>query len=66
VVGLVLTKAKARIKRGHCRVGKVTRRRSSARKKNHVLKQSPRPGRRLRNGSRVSLTIGKGGLHSRR
>jgi beta-lactam-binding protein with PASTA domain len=60
VVGLTLTKAKARIRRVHCRTGKVTKRYSSRRLKNHVLKQRPRPGTRLANGGRVNLTVGRG------
>jgi beta-lactam-binding protein with PASTA domain len=60
VVGLALAKAKTRIRRAHCRTGKITRKVSSQRKKNHVLAQSPRPGRRLANGARVNLTVGKG------
>ena len=60
VVGLTLTRAKAKIRTAHCRTGKITRKVSSQRKKNHVLAQSPRPGRRLANGARVRLTVGKG------
>ncbi len=60
MVGLTLVRAKAKIRTAHCRTGKVTRKVSSRRKKNHVLAQRPRPGRRLANGARVSLTVGKG------
>jgi beta-lactam-binding protein with PASTA domain len=60
VVGLTLARAKTKIRHAHCRTGKVTRKVSSRRKKNHVLAQSPRPGRRLANGARVKLTVGKG------
>lgn len=60
VIGLTLTKAKARIRRAHCRTGKVTKKFSSRRLKNHVLKQRPKKGTRLPNGGRVSLTVGKG------
>jgi beta-lactam-binding protein with PASTA domain len=44
-------------------VGNVTRKTSSARLKNHVLKQSPRAGRRFANGHKVNLTVGKGPRH---
>jgi hypothetical protein len=64
VVGLTLGRAKARIRRAHCRVGKITRKASSARKKDRVLAQSPRAGRKLANGARVGLTVGKGPRHS--
>jgi len=60
VVGLTLTKAKARIRRAHCRTGKVSRKFSSRRLRNHVLKQSPRKGTRLPNGGKVNLTVGRG------
>lgn len=60
VVGKTLPKAKARILRAHCKLGKVTRKRSSARTKGHVLAQSPRPGKRLAFGAKVKLTVGKG------
>jgi hypothetical protein len=60
VVGKTLARARARIVRAHCRVGRVARVSSSARKKNHVLGQNPRAGRRFPNGRRVSLRVGKG------
>jgi len=60
VVGRTLASARTRIRRAHCRVGHITRKFSSRRLKNHVLRQSPRAGRRLPNGSRVNLTVGKG------
>src|SRR5207247_10381511 len=46
VIGLKLAKARSRIVRAHCRVGRVTRKFSSRRKKGKILAQSPRPGRR--------------------
>jgi beta-lactam-binding protein with PASTA domain len=60
VVGKTLPKAKAHILKAHCRVGKVTRKRSSARKKGRVLAQSPRARRSLPNGAKIRLTVGKG------
>jgi beta-lactam-binding protein with PASTA domain len=60
VVGKKLAQARARIVRAHCRVGRVTRKRSVARKRGRVLKQAPRPGRRLANHAKVNLVIGKG------
>ena len=41
VVGKPLLKAKARILKAHCKAGKVTRKRSTLRKKGRVLVQSP-------------------------
>jgi beta-lactam-binding protein with PASTA domain len=60
VVGLTLSRAKTRLRSAHCRVGKIIRKASSARKKDHVLAQSPRPGRKLADGGRVRLTVGRG------
>jgi uncharacterized repeat protein (TIGR01451 family) len=59
-VGLRLKKARARIVRAHCRVGKVTKKFSTRRKKGRVLSQKPKPGRRLVAGARVNLVVGKG------
>jgi hypothetical protein len=60
LVGLTLRKAKAKIKKYHCRVGKLTRKASSARKKGKVLAQKPKPGRKLAPGAKVNVTVGKG------
>jgi beta-lactam-binding protein with PASTA domain len=60
VVGQLLPAARKHIVKAHCRVGAVTYKSSSKAKKNRVLAQSPHWGRRLKNGSRVSLTVGRG------
>ena len=60
VVGLTLRQAKARIVKAHCRLGLVTKKASTVRKKGKVLAQKPRPGTRLKNGAKVNVTIGKG------
>jgi hypothetical protein len=59
VLGLTLKKAKARIKRAHCTVGKITRRPSAKSKRGRVLAQKPKPGKRLAPGARVKLTVGR-------
>jgi hypothetical protein len=59
VVGKKLTAARAAIVHAHCKVGTLTRKTSSARKRGKVLAQSPRAGRKLRNGAKVNLTVGK-------
>jgi beta-lactam-binding protein with PASTA domain len=59
-VGKKLAQARARIVRAHCRVGKVTRKASVARKRGRVLRQTPRAGRRFRNRAKVNLVVGKG------
>jgi beta-lactam-binding protein with PASTA domain len=63
VVGKTLTKARRSIRSHHCRTGTVTHRTSSRRLKNHVLSQRPHAGRRLANGARVNLVVGKGPHH---
>ena len=57
---MTLAKAKTKLRKAHCSTGKITRKASNARKKNHVLAQSPRPGRKLANGAKVNLTVGEG------
>jgi beta-lactam-binding protein with PASTA domain len=59
VIGLKLAKAKKRIRARHCGVGKVTKKHASLRLRGRVLRQRPAPGRRLRRGGKVNLTVGK-------
>jgi uncharacterized repeat protein (TIGR01451 family) len=63
VVGLTLAKAKAKIRKAHCGVGKIRKKVSSRKKKGHVLSQKPKPGKTLPAGSKVNLTVGKGPKH---
>jgi uncharacterized repeat protein (TIGR01451 family) len=60
VIGLKLLKAKAKIRKAHCKVGKVRKKLSTRRKKGKVIAQKPKAGKTLRAGSKVSLTVGKG------
>jgi beta-lactam-binding protein with PASTA domain len=60
VLGKTLGVAKARIKVRHCRIGKVTFRKTVAKRRGRVLAESPRPGKRLANGARVNLIVGRG------
>lgn len=48
--------AKKAIGRGHCKTGKITRRKG---KPGKVLKQSPKAGKVLAPGTKVKLTVGK-------
>jgi len=59
VVGLKLAKAKTKIKKAHCRVGKITRKHSVKKKRGKVIKQSPRAHKHLKAGAKVNLTVGK-------
>jgi uncharacterized repeat protein (TIGR01451 family) len=63
VVGLTLAKAKAKIRKAHCGVGKIKKKVSSRKKKGRVLSQKPKPGKTLPAGSKVNLTVGKGPRH---
>jgi len=60
VVGLKLPVARRKIVRAQCRVGRVTKVVSSARKRGRVVAQSPRPGRRFAAARKVNLKVGRG------
>ena len=57
VIGMTIRKARTRIRAKHCTVGRIRRARSK--RAGRVIAQSPRPGRRLARGSRVSLVLGR-------
>jgi beta-lactam-binding protein with PASTA domain len=57
VIGMKLRRAKQRIRRGHCSVGRIRMRRS--RRLGRVVTQRPRPGTQLRRGGRVNLVVGR-------
>jgi alpha-tubulin suppressor-like RCC1 family protein len=59
VRGKLLAKAKRRIVHAHCRLGRV-KRVASHKKKNTVIAQSPRAGKRLKKGSKVTLKVSRG------
>jgi len=61
--GKNLTSAKNRSRRADCRIGKVTKKRGATAKTGKVIKQSPRPGRLLAPGSKVSVWL-RGGAQS--
>ena len=60
VLGAKLATAKARIKARHCRVGKLTYIKSTKKKKDKVLREVPKAGKRLGNNAKVNLWLGKG------
>ncbi|HKD34429.1 MAG TPA: PASTA domain-containing protein [Gaiellaceae bacterium] len=60
VVGLTIKIAKGRILKARCRVGKITYKHSASKKNGRVLAQSPKPGKKLLNGAKVRLIVGKG------
>jgi len=57
VVGLTLKAAKKKLRIAHCGLGRVRSARS--RRIGRVIKQSPKPGKNLRNRGRVNLVIGR-------
>ena len=60
VVHLKLAKAKAKLKKRHCGLGKITRKHSSAANRGRVIKQSPKASAKKRpNGYRVKLAVGR-------
>jgi uncharacterized repeat protein (TIGR01451 family) len=60
VLGLKLAKAKVKLRRAHCRTGKVRKQFSTRRKKGKVVAQKPKAGKRLKAGTKVALWTGKG------
>jgi hypothetical protein len=60
VKGRTLRASKTRIRRAHCTGRKDRYKASTIGKKNRVLAQKPRRGRKLRKGARVNLTVGNG------
>jgi beta-lactam-binding protein with PASTA domain len=57
--GKKLAAAKKALKKAHCAVGKVTKKKSSKKNKGKVISQSPRPHAVKRKGTKVKLTVGK-------
>jgi beta-lactam-binding protein with PASTA domain len=56
-----LTKAQARklLAATHCKLGKVTKKKSAKGKKGTVIKQSPKAGSKLAPGAKVAVTLKK-------
>jgi hypothetical protein len=59
VVGRRLGTAKTLIRRKHCRVGTVTYVRSTRKRLRRVIHERPARGRRLKNGTRINLWLGR-------
>jgi hypothetical protein len=59
LAGLTLTKARAKLKKAHCRLGKVTKKRSRVRK-GRVIAQKPKRGAVRRKGARVGVVLSRG------
>jgi len=59
VVGKSLKKAKLKIKKSFCSVGKITKA-ASSKPKGTVISQKPKHGKRLKQHAKVNLTVSKG------
>jgi subtilisin family serine protease len=59
VTGKTLAAARSTLRRSHCALGRVTRRRSRVRR-GRVIAQSMRPGTRRPRGTRVGVTLSRG------
>jgi beta-lactam-binding protein with PASTA domain len=57
VIGFTLRRAKTKIRRAHCSVGRI--RRAHSRRVGRVISQSPRPGAVKRRGFPVKLVVGR-------
>ena len=57
--GRTLKQARKRLKQAHCRLGKVRRRHATARK-SKIIAQKPKPGKKLKSGAKVSITVSLG------
>ena len=60
VVGKKLRAAKTAIKTRHCKVGAVRYVKSTRKKKGRIVRETPAPGKRLGNNTKVNLWIGRG------
>jgi hypothetical protein len=57
--GLSLKRAKAKLRKAHCRLGKATKKKSRARK-GRVIAQKPKRGSVRRSGTKVSVVLSRG------
>jgi Divergent InlB B-repeat domain len=59
VVGMRLAAATRALAKAHCRLGNVTHAAAPRRLRGRVVSERPRRGRKLKNGARVSLVLGR-------
>jgi hypothetical protein len=60
VRGKSLKQAKSRIRRAHCKTGGLVRAYSRSVRRGRVISQAPKPGARMKQGTRVRLVVSKG------
>jgi beta-lactam-binding protein with PASTA domain len=59
VIGLRLPRARTRIRRANCRIGRIRRVRTRPRLVGRIVAQSPRAGRRRARGAKMTLVFGR-------
>ena len=59
LTGLTLKQAKSKLRKAHCRLGKVTKKRS-AKRRGRVIAQKPKRGSARRSGTRASVVLSRG------
>jgi eukaryotic-like serine/threonine-protein kinase len=60
LVGKTLPRARKLLVARHCRLGLVAKTYSSSTLKGRVLKQRPKPGKRMARNARVDVVLGRG------
>jgi hypothetical protein len=60
VRGKSLKQAKSRIRQAHCKTGRLVRAYSRSVRRGRVISQAPKPGARMKQGTRVRLVVSKG------
>jgi beta-lactam-binding protein with PASTA domain len=60
LVGKTLPRARKLLVVRHCRLGLVGKAHSSSKMKGRVLKQRPKPGKRMARNARVNVVLGRG------
>jgi beta-lactam-binding protein with PASTA domain len=60
LAGKRLSAARRTLARAHCRLGRVALAYSTRFRRDHVMSQRPRAGRRLRGGAEVSVVVSRG------
>jgi eukaryotic-like serine/threonine-protein kinase len=58
--GKSLKQAKSRIRQAHCKTGRLVRAYSRSVRRGRVISQAPKPGARMKQGTRVRLVVSKG------
>jgi hypothetical protein len=57
LIGLKLRTAKKRLKKAHCKLGQVTRKKAKHRRHGRIFRQSPRAGVKKSRGTKVAVVV---------